>query len=153
VKFEFLLVADAANLADGKVNALGLGWRTINFTQLPSPWSFSIVANVSASWEDAGTYEGGFSMVQPDGTEETLIRTPVVVESTPKGTIASVIMGLDVVSRIFTQEGLYTIHAKVGPVAAEYSFTVRTATAGSAPIAQANQTARTTRRKQTTAAR
>ena len=135
MKIEYLMVADAVNFGpDGKVNMLGMGWRQVNMAQLPSPFSFSIVASVTVPPAEAGAYEGEYSLTLPDGTEEVLSRTPVVFAQPPEETVLlGMVLGLEVVARPLTQAGLYTVRLKVGVASAEYQFRVNT------PAAPASQ--------------
>jgi hypothetical protein len=107
MKFDYLQLADAMNVsADGKVNVLGLGIRHMVFPQLPAAARFAILANIVAEPSEAGSYEAEFCLVAPDGTEQDLLRTPVVVDpgNEPETTMVILGLGLDVV-RPFSQEG------------------------------------------------
>jgi len=146
MKIEYLVLADAMNFGpEGKINILGMGWRRVNLAQLPGPLSFSIIVSITAPPAEAGEYEGEFSLTLPDGTEEPLSRGRVVLAGAPaEAVLLSLIVGLEVNGKPFTQSGVHVVHVKVGTASADYTFHVN---AIAAPAPQEPATDKTPSRR------
>lgn len=126
MKFEYLLIADGVNLGpEATVNALGLGWRQVTFSQLPAPLTFAIVANVTVPRSEAGEYPSEFWIELPSGARELIRSGPAVFERGPDDVLATSLVMVMGVARTFTEPGDYRIKGTVGGLSAEYAFRVR----------------------------
>ena len=55
MKIEFLILADAAQVADGKLYLLGGGWSLHRSGNYPSQIQFAVALSILVPWNEAGT--------------------------------------------------------------------------------------------------
>lgn len=127
MKFEYLLLADAANNGpDGKLNVLGLGTRIVTFESFPAGAPLTVLGSVAADASEAGEYDLEVSIVEPDGTRQPMVQARATVSSQVED--ARVPTGISFVLgflRPFRIEGVHSFEARVGEVTARYDFLVR----------------------------
>lgn len=143
MKFEYLLLADAANNGpDGKVNVLGLGTRIVTFDRLPGGLPLTVLGSVAADASEAAEYDVEVAIVEPDGTREVMVQSKAAVsshvEDTRVPTGISFVLGF---LRPFRIEGVHSFEARVGDVTARYDFLVRLRRESSSEPAQAGSAA------------
>ena len=127
MRFEYLVLADAANRADnGKLNVLGMGARILTVERLPAAVPLAILAAVAASTDEAGEYPIELALEEPDGSRAVLVEMTGSVPSVTEDARVPTGMGLTVaLFRPFRIEGIYRITAKIGEETATYEFLVR----------------------------
>lgn len=127
MQVEYLTLADAANLGEGgKINILGLGTRLLNYEKLPGISPMVVLAAVSAMTTEAGDYPIELIIVEPDGTEETIVTTVGHVNNEVEDSRVPTGIGMSVdILRPFRIEGVHSLRLTVGELKARYDFVVR----------------------------
>lgn len=128
MRFAYLLLADAVNQsADGKLNILGAGIRTINAPALPFSISLAIIAAVELDLAERGPKKIQLAIRRPDG-EEVLIDDVAemdVTEPAEEDLPISLNLQFGIAGFELRSAGVHTIVVRVDALAHEYVFLVK----------------------------
>ncbi len=114
---EWIILADAAEVINGKVYALGAGWDVINLAApLPAPHRFSIVIAFQVPWNETNQqHEIEIELLNPDGKQLVIIQGQLEVGRPPginHGSSQRVPVAFSVEAE-FDQVGPYALFARV----------------------------------------
>ncbi len=127
MKLEFLVVADAAQVADGKLFMLGGGWMFHRAASYPAPAQFGVAVSILVPWNEAGIrYPSTLTIADEAGV-------PIIPtlnghfevgksEQVPEGTMQRALVAVNFVAIQIPRPGRYVIAATAGTSKIETSF-------------------------------
>jgi hypothetical protein len=130
MQIDFFLVADSANNGpEGKLNALGLGVRILNYERLPAVTPLALLLQVSAPTSEAGNVPVEIVLVEPDNTREILLSGTGQISSESVDDRIPTGFGFNLgLVRPYRIEGVHRFEATVGQLTGQYEVLVRVGT-------------------------
>ncbi len=126
MKIEFLMLADAAQVADGKLFTLGGAWSVHRSGNFPSPIQFAVCLSILVPWNEAGTRhpvtltiadEGGVPIIPPLNGQFEVGKSPEVAEDTTQRSLLAINLNIAI-----PRPGKYAVLATAGSSKAETQF-------------------------------
>jgi hypothetical protein len=126
MKIEFLLIADAAQVADGKLFVLGGAWSVHRSVNFPSPIQFAVCLSVLVPWQEAGTRhpvtltiadEAGVPIIPPLNGQFEVGKPAEMAEDTTQRSLLAINLNIAI-----PRAGRYAVLATAGPSKAETQF-------------------------------
>lgn len=127
MKWNYALLADAANDSGGKLNALGMGIRMIRPPRLPVAVPAVFLAAAEADSTELGPQELKITLETPDRKRQTLVDQTVQANARPadEADLPVEIRLLLSFPLLAQSEGLHTIRAQIGKARTSYAYLVR----------------------------
>ncbi len=126
MKIEFLILADAAQVADGKLFLLGGGFTFHRSGNFPSQMQFAVALSIQVPWNEAGIRypttltiadEAGVPIVPVLQGQFEVAKSDQIPQGTTQRAMIAVNFNLQI-----PRPGRYTVSASAGSSTAETSF-------------------------------